>query len=104
MPVDGMELDRIDNELGYSKENCRWSTEIDQANNKRSTIKVAIYGQTLPLAVLCRRYGLNYHQAYGRIITKGRGVEETIKELKGSEKGPPVICADDPDMNPIVSL
>lgn len=28
-------LDRIDNEKGYSKENCKWSHPIEQANNTR---------------------------------------------------------------------
>ena len=34
----GHTLDRIDNNLGYSKSNCKWSTYSKQAQNRSSTV------------------------------------------------------------------
>lgn len=43
-------LERINNDLGYSKENCRWATFQDQARNKSTNRLVTIEGVTKCLA------------------------------------------------------
>ena len=35
----GMSLDRVDNTLGYSMENCKWSTASEQVSNRRGYSK-----------------------------------------------------------------
>lgn len=34
----GLQIDRIDNDKGYSPENCRWATPAENSRNKRTNI------------------------------------------------------------------
>lgn len=38
-PDKSYQIDRIDSSLGYSPENCRWVTQIDNLKNRRSSEK-----------------------------------------------------------------
>lgn len=36
-------LDRIKNELGYFKDNCRWATDKEQANNRTNNVPYHVH-------------------------------------------------------------
>lgn len=42
----GYTLERVDNDKGYSPENCRWASRTEQLLNRRNTLKVTIEGAT----------------------------------------------------------
>lgn len=45
-----LELDRRDNDAGYTPENCRWVTPTVNARNKRTNRHLTAFGRTLTLA------------------------------------------------------
>lgn len=67
----GATLDRIDNDGGYSPDNCRWATRVQQGQNTRANVRVPYQGEMLTLSEAARRSGidattLNYRAKHGR--------------------------------------
>lgn len=42
-----LSLDRINNNKGYSKKNCRWATSTQQARNRTSNKYISAFGKTM---------------------------------------------------------
>ena len=55
---EGMSLDRKNNAKGYSPDNCRWATKLQQCRNKRSNIYVTIGVETKCIAEWCLELGV----------------------------------------------
>lgn len=77
-----LQLDRRDNDKGYSPDNCRWVTGVVNNLNRTVTIMVEYFGEVLPLAELCNRLNLN-KKMYSNIryrLTKGWSVHHAINK------------------------
>ena len=72
----GLELDRIDNDKGYYKGNCRWVTG---KQNKRNTSR-NIYFKGVSLAEYCENNKLNYNTIHNRIYNCGWTIEKAVSE------------------------
>lgn len=63
---DDLTIDRIDNEKGYSPDNCRWASVQDQARNRRSNINITIGNATKTLTEWCEIFEMPYSRVYAR--------------------------------------
>lgn len=55
----GKTLDRIDSDGNYNKDNCRWATNEEQANNQRTSHIISHRGESLSMAQWSRKLGGN---------------------------------------------
>lgn len=77
-PPAGMTLEREDNNLGYSPNNCSWATRADQAKNRRNVALVEISGVKKPLTHWALEMGVSVSSALQR-RSRGWSVLEALQ-------------------------
>ena len=83
-PTEGHTLDRRDNNGNYTKSNCRWSTKIEQANNRRNSNRLEWNGTIQTLAEWARQLNLAESTLRSR-LRLGWSVDETLSGKRNEQ-------------------
>ncbi len=71
-------IDRINNNLGYSPENCRWATSKTQSRNMRNNINYTYKGKTACISEWAETIDISVHTLYDRVKRLGWSFEKAI--------------------------
>ena len=75
---EGLTIDRIDNNKGYSPENCRWVTAKAQQSNTSRNRFITYNDKTQTLKAWCEELCLNYHTVLSRLNIMHWSVEKAL--------------------------
>ena len=78
---EGMSLDRINNELGYSPENCRWANQKQQNRNHRGCVFIEYLGEKKTIIEWSEQTGINEKTLHARFV-KGWPVDQIFRKEK----------------------
>lgn len=82
-----LQIDRINNDGDYSPNNCRWVTQLENANNKRNNSYIEHNGQIKSLSQWCRELNLDYKYTHYKVKYKGFTIQQVIDYIKNKESG-----------------
>lgn len=74
----GMSIDRIDNDKGYSLDNCRWATYTAQSRNKRSNHLIEYNGKKMCITEWSEKTGIRKDTLRRRLVNYKWPVEKAL--------------------------
>lgn len=71
-------LDRIDNDKGYFKENCRWVTQKKQANNTSRNVNITYNGETHTVSEWAEKLNISRSTLNNRLFRSKWTIEKSL--------------------------
>lgn len=83
----GLTLERKNNDLGYTPDNCTWTTVRDQLNNQRRNVVIEYEGRSLTLGQWATELGIHYDTLWRR-HTRSLSIPQvlSVKTLKEGKR------------------
>lgn len=76
----GLSIERTNNNDDYRKDNCKWASSKDQANNRRSNILLTYNDETCTIQEWAEKTGLPYFTLRSRIQILGWSHERALTQ------------------------
>jgi len=87
-PSSKHQLDRINNNLGYFKENCHWVLSKENNRNRRNNRLITYRGKTQCLVVWAEEYNIRPDTLWHRLYTHNWSIEKALTTpIRKSQKG-----------------
>ena len=79
-----LSIDRVDNDKGYSPENCRWTDITTQNRNRSNSVRVKLNGVSVSVKEASEATGINEWTIRYR-HNNGLKIDAPVNEVEGSE-------------------
>lgn len=65
--MDGLTIERINNDSGYCPNNCKWASRKEQSRNRRTNRFIEYNNEKMTVVEWAEKTGINEYTIYGRL-------------------------------------